>query len=217
METLNKIRQELLASQRELAKELNLGEKDCKSFVMNGIGYFVTNKTLLARNGDYELEVNEFIGGRQRITITGDIQEAVKALAEPMKQWRKIANFSKDLDTKEYYLSFYKRIEKSIVRNGNEYEVDGFKFYFPNLYSMQITKGSFYVNVERIEKQYCTDEKVQYGGSDMLDYIKTNEEKIITNLLEQMSEEAIFGAQCVKEDFLDEAKEMEREFETDNL
>lgn len=217
MEKLNQIREELLASQNKLAKELQLGEYDCKSFVMNGIGYFVTDKTLLARTGDYELEVNEFIGGRQRITITGDIPEAVKALAEPMKQWRKIANFSKDLDTKEYYLNLYKRIEKSFVRNGNEYEVDGFKFYFPNLYSMQITKGSFYVIVERIEKRYCIDENVQYGGTDMIDYLKTNEEKILTNLLEQMSDDAVFGAQCIKEDFLDEAKEMEREFETDNL
>lgn len=217
MEKLNQIRQELLASQKKLAKELNLGGKDCKSFVMNGIGYFVTNQTLLAITGDYELEVNEFICGRQRITITGDIQKAVKALAKPMKQWRKIANFSKDLDTKNYYLSLYKKIEKSVVRNGNEYEVDGFKFYFPNLNSMQITNGSFYVIVERIEKQYCIDENVQYGGADMIDYIKTNEEKILTNLLEQMNDDAVFGAQCVKEDFIDEAKEMEREFETDNL
>lgn len=214
---MEKLRQELLASQKELAQALNLGEDEWKSLWIDGINYFITDKTFLARTGDYELEVNGFLGGKQRIAISGDIQEAVKALAEPMKQWRKISNFAKDQDTKEYYLNFFKKIEKSIVRNGNEYEVDGFKFYFPNLYSMQITKGSFYVVVERIEKQYCTDEKVQYGGSDMLDYIKTNEEKIITNLLEQMSEEAIFGAQCVKEDFLDEAKEMEREFETDNL
>lgn len=210
MEKLNKIRQQLIASQKKLEKELQLGEDECKSLVMNGIGYFITNKTLLARTGDYELEVNEFIGGRQRITITGDIQKTVKALAKPMKQWRKIANFSKDLDTKEYYLNLFKRIATTsdcIVRNGNEYEVDGFKFYFKDLNSMQITitNGSFYVIVERIEKRYCIDENVQYGGTDMLDYIKTNEEKIFTNLLEQMNDDAEGGGQLIREDWREEA------------
>lgn len=219
MEKLNQIRQELLEAHKKLAKALKFGKDDYRYFTIEHTTYFITNDTFgmrkYADDEVVEIEVSDF-DGRQKIYILGDATKAIR-LVKQMKQWRKIANLVKDIDTKEYYLSFYKRIEKSIVRNGNEYEVDGFKFYFPNLYSMQITKGSFYVVVERIEKQYCTDEKVQYGGSDMLDYIKTNEEKIITNLLEQMSEEAIFGAQCVKEDFLDEAKEMEREFETDNL
>lgn len=208
MEKLNKIREELLASQRKLAKELQLAEDDCKSLVMNGIGYFITNRTLLARTRGYEIEVNDYF--MQRITITGEIQEAVKALAKPMKQWRKIANFAKDLDTKEYYLNLFKRIATTsdcIVRNGNEYVIDGFKFYFPDLNSMQITmtNGSFYAVVERVVKEYCVDENVQYGGTDMLDYIKTHEEQIFTNLLEQMSDEAVFGAQLIQEDRREEA------------
>ena len=207
MEKLNQIRQELLASQKKLAKALKFGKEDYRYFTIEHTTYFITNDTFgmrkYADDEVVEIEVSDF-DGRQKISLLGDATKAIR-LVKQMKQWRKIANLVKDLDTKEYYLNFFKKIEKSIVRNGNEYEIDGFKFYFPNLYSMQITNGSFYVIVERIEQKYSVEEKVQYGGADMLDYIKTNEDKILTNLLEQMSNEAVSGAQLIQEDWREEA------------
>ena len=89
MEELEIIKTKLLASHKKIAKGLNLSEG--KSIIIDGIYFFISDCTLLARInfGDLEIEVNEFREGVKRISITGDISEAIKALYKPMMQWKK--------------------------------------------------------------------------------------------------------------------------------
>lgn len=90
MEELEKIKTELLASHKKIAKGLQLSNG--KSVIIDGIYYFISDCTLCARinYGDMEIEVNEFREGEKRISITGDISEAIKALYKPMTQYKKI-------------------------------------------------------------------------------------------------------------------------------
>ena len=87
---MEKIRTELLASHKKIAKELNL--VDGMSVAIDGIYFYISDCTLCARinYGDLEIEVNEFIRGKRKIAISGDISEAIKALYKPMTQWKKI-------------------------------------------------------------------------------------------------------------------------------
>lgn len=90
MEELEKIKMELLASHRKIVKGFKLGEY--KSVTIDGIYFFISDCTLLARinYGDLEVEVYEFKEGVKKIAISGDISEAIKALYKPMTQWKKI-------------------------------------------------------------------------------------------------------------------------------
>lgn len=90
MENLKEIKTELLASHKKIAKGLKLSEG--KSVTIDGIYFFISDCTLLARinYGESEIEVNEFREGFKRISITGDISEAIKTLYKPMTQYKKI-------------------------------------------------------------------------------------------------------------------------------
>ena len=89
MEELEIIKTKLLASHKKIVKRLNLSEG--KSIIIDGIYFFISDSTLLARinYGDIELEVYEYMG-HKRIAVTGDISDAIKALYKPMMKWKKI-------------------------------------------------------------------------------------------------------------------------------
>lgn len=89
MEELEIIKTKLLASRKKIAKGLNLSEGE--SVTIDGIYFFISDYTLLARNDyvDIELEVFEHMGYK-KIAVTGDISDAIKALYKPMMQWKKI-------------------------------------------------------------------------------------------------------------------------------
>lgn len=93
MEELEKIKNELLASHKMIIQGLNLSEG--KSITIDGIYFFISDCTLLARKnyGDLEIEVYEFREGLRKIGIAGDILEAIKVLYKPMMQWKKIRKF----------------------------------------------------------------------------------------------------------------------------
>lgn len=89
MEELEIIKTKLLASRKKIAKGLNLSKG--KSVTIDGIYFFISDCTLLARIDyvDIELEVYEYMGYK-KIAVTGDISDAIKALYKPMMQWKKI-------------------------------------------------------------------------------------------------------------------------------
>ena len=89
MEELEKLRTELLASHSKIVQGLKLANG--KSITIEGIYFFISDSTLLARinYGDIELEVYEYMGYK-KIAVTGDISDAIKALYKPMMQWKKI-------------------------------------------------------------------------------------------------------------------------------
>ena len=90
MEELEIIKTKLLASHKKIAKGLNLSEG--KSVIIDGIYFFISDCTLLARfeYGDYEIEVYEFREGVNKIAISGLVPEALRLLYKPMMQWKKI-------------------------------------------------------------------------------------------------------------------------------
>lgn len=87
MEELEKIQQQLFTAQKELVKELNLGEDDSSMFTIVNVRYYVSSMRYEATcegNGKYiglcVLQYDDL----QRIEIIGNVSEAIK-LAKQMK------------------------------------------------------------------------------------------------------------------------------------
>jgi hypothetical protein len=88
MEELEKIEQQLFTAQKELVKELNLGEDDSSLFTIVNVRYYVSSNryeaTSEGNDGKYiGLCVKQY-DDSQRIEIIGNVSEAIK-LAKQMK------------------------------------------------------------------------------------------------------------------------------------
>lgn len=88
MEELEKIEQQLFTAQKELMKELNLGEDDSSLFTIVNVRYYVSSNryeaTSEGNDGKYiGLCVKQY-DDSQHIEIIGNISEAIK-LAKQMK------------------------------------------------------------------------------------------------------------------------------------
>lgn len=95
MEKLEKIRQDLLNAHKEICGAIEIGECKCKSFVYNGVGFYIDEWHYECGSNGIYLAVWKFSTGTTRIEISGDIAEALK-LAKVMRQWRKITKYITD-------------------------------------------------------------------------------------------------------------------------